>query len=195
MNALTSEGTRRAAKAQQAQWHQPDRQRSVQAGQRLQLIRTRRRQRWIPAQYRATDYFPPGADFPSQVQFTTAQAGRGIHRTQTAKRGTARQLQPLNCMSSESVPRLGKRRFCIILQPLQPAEATGIDLPGEIRRNEYYDRGDGVLSQASAKHSTERDSRSILLILTAVCAVCDERRGGSMQKPRRNPKITRPGHI
>lgn len=76
--------------------------------------------------------------------------------------------------------RLGKQNFCDYFAAFGLRAATGIDLPGEIKRSEYYtaDRmGPVELASCSFGQSSKV---SYLQMITAVCAVVN---GGKLMQP------------
>ena len=109
-----------------------------------------------------------------------------IHGTETFARGLAVSCNP--CFIQIGA-RLGKERFCDYFAAFGLREPTGIDLPGEIRRSEYYtaDRmGPVELASCSFGQSSKV---SYLQMLTAVCAVVN---GGKLMQPYLVSKITAP---
>src|SRR5699024_4330820 len=76
--------------------------------------------------------------------------------------------------------RLGKENFTAYFEAFGLREETGIDLPGEIKRSEYYtaDRmGPVELASCSFGQSSKI---SYLQMITAVCAVVN---GGKLMQP------------
>ena len=85
--------------------------------------------------------------------------------------------------------RLGKENFCDYFQAFGLREATGIDLPGEIKRSEYYtaDRmGPVELASCSFGQSSKV---SYLQMITAVAAIVN---GGRLMQPYVVQRITAP---
>lgn len=71
-----------------------------------------------------------------RVSGTTFRCANGhIHGTETLAQGLAASCNP--CFIQVGA-RLGKQAFCDYFAAFGLREATGIDLPGEIRRSEYY---------------------------------------------------------
>ena len=109
-----------------------------------------------------------------------------IHGSETLAQGLAVSCNP--CFIQIGA-RLGKERFCDYFAAFGLREATGIDLPGEVRRSEYYtaDRmGPVELASCSFGQSSKV---SYLQMLTAVCAVVN---GGELMQPYVVAKITAP---
>ena len=83
---------------------------------------------------KATDYFTCAGKIT--VAGTRFRCANGhIHGTETFARGLAVSCNP--CFIQIGA-RLGKERFCDYFAAFGLREATGIDLPGEIKRSEYY---------------------------------------------------------
>lgn len=85
--------------------------------------------------------------------------------------------------------RLGKENFCNYFAAFGLREATGIDLPGEIKRSEYYTAermGPVELASCSFGQSSKI---SYLQMLTAVCAIVN---GGNLMQPYVVQTITAP---
>lgn len=109
-----------------------------------------------------------------------------IHGVETFAQGLAASCNP--CFIQIGA-RLGKENFCDYFQAFGLREATGIDLPGEIKRSEYYtaDRmGPVELASCSFGQSSKV---SYLQMLTAVCAVVN---GGNLMQPYVVRRITAP---
>lgn len=109
-----------------------------------------------------------------------------IHGVETFAQGLAASCNP--CFIQIGA-RLGKENFCDYFQAFGLREATGIDLPGEIKRSEYYtaDRmGPVELASCSFGQSSKV---SYLQMLTAVCAVVN---GGNLMQPYVVQRITAP---
>ena len=134
---------------------------------------------------KATDYFTCAGKIT--VAGTRFRCANGhIHGTETFARGLAVSCNP--CFIQIGA-RLGKERFCDYFAAFGLREATGIDLPGEVRRSEYYtaDRmGPVELASCSFGQSSKV---SYLQMLTAVCAVVN---GGELMQPYVVAKITAP---
>ena len=132
---------------------------------------------------KATDYFTCAGKIT--VAGTRFRCANGhIHGTETFARGLAVSCNP--CFIQIGA-RLGKERFCDYFAAFGLREATGIDLPGEVRRSEYYtaDRmGPVELASCSFGQSSKV---SYLQMLTAVCAVVN---GGELMQPYVVAKIT-----
>ena len=100
-----------------------------------------------------------------------------IHGSETLAQGLAVSCNP--CFIQVGA-RLGKQNFCDYFAAFGLRAATGIDLPGEIKRSEYYtaDRmGPVELASCSFGQSSKV---SYLQMLTAVCAVVN---GGKLMQP------------
>ena len=109
-----------------------------------------------------------------------------IHGAETFAQGLAVSCNP--CFIQIGA-RLGKENFCNYFEAFGLREATGIDLPGEIKRSEYYtaDRmGPVELASCSFGQSSKV---SYLQMLTAVCAVVN---GGKLMQPYVVQRITAP---
>ena len=134
---------------------------------------------------KATDYFTCAGKIT--VAGTRFRCANGhIHGTETFARGLAVSCNP--CFIQIGA-RLGKERFCDYFAAFGLREATGIDLPGEVKRSEYYtaDRmGPVELASCSFGQSSKV---SYLQMLTAVCAVVN---GGELMQPYVVAKITAP---
>ena len=134
---------------------------------------------------RATDYFTCAGKI--SVAGTRFRCANGhIHGTETFARGLAVSCNP--CFIQIGA-RLGKERFCDYFADFGLREATGIDLPGEIRRSEYYTADKmGPVELASCSFG-QSSKVSYLQMLTAVCAVVN---GGELMQPYVVAKITAP---
>lgn len=112
------------------------------------------------------------------VAGTTFRCANGhIHGNETLAQGLAVSCNP--CFIQVGA-RLGKQNFCDYFVAFGLRTATGIDLPGEIKRSEYYtaDRmGPVELASCSFGQSSKV---SYLQMLTAVCAVVN---GGKLMQP------------
>ena len=100
-----------------------------------------------------------------------------IHGSETLAQGLAVSCNP--CFIQVGA-RLGKQNFCDYFAAFGLRAATGIDLPGEIKRSEYYtaDRmGPVELASCSFGQSSKV---SYLQMITAVCAVVN---GGKLVQP------------
>ena len=100
-----------------------------------------------------------------------------IHGSETLAQGLAVSCNP--CFIQVGA-RLGKQNFCDYFAAFGLRAATGIDLPGEIKRSEYYtaDRmGPVELASCSFGQSSKV---SYLQMITAVCAVVN---GGKLMQP------------
>ena len=122
-----------------------------------------------------------------KVAGTTFRCANGhIHGTETFAQGLAASSNP--CFIQIGA-RLGKENFCDYFAAFGLREATGIDLPGEIKRSEYYtaDRmGPVELASCSFGQSSKV---SYLQMITAVCAVVN---GGNLMQPYVVQKIQAP---
>ena len=112
------------------------------------------------------------------VAGTTFRCANGhVHGSETVAQGLAVSCNP--CFIQIGA-RLGKENFCKYFEAFGLRTATGIDLPGEIKRNEYYtaDRmGPVELASCSFGQSSKV---SYLQMITAVCAVVN---GGKLMQP------------
>ena len=184
VNALT--GDERSAalqKAQQAQWRNKAISDLYEPGSVFKLITAAAA--LDCGACRATDYFTCAGKIT--VAGTRFRCANGhIHGTQTFAKGLAVSCNP--CFIQVGA-RLGKERFCDYFAAFGLREPTGIDLPGEIRRSEYYtaDRM-GPVELASCAFG-QSSKVSYLQMLTAVCAVVN---GGSLMQPYIVSKITAP---
>ena len=109
-----------------------------------------------------------------------------IHGLETFAQGLAVSCNP--CFIQIGA-RLGKENFCQYFEDFGLREATGIDLPGEIKRSEYYtaDRmGPVELASCSFGQSSKV---SYLQIITAVAAIVN---GGRLMQPYVVQRITAP---
>ena len=109
-----------------------------------------------------------------------------IHGSETFAQGLAVSCNP--CFIQIGA-RLGKENFCRYFEAFGLRTATGIDLPGEVRRSEYYtaDRM-GPVELASCAFG-QSSKISYLQMLTAVCAVVN---GGRLMQPYIVQRITAP---
>ena len=184
VNALTGEERSAALqKAQQAQWRNKAISDLYEPGSIFKLITASAA--LDSGVCRATDYFTCAGKI--SVAGTRFRCANGhIHGTQTFAKGLAVSCNP--CFIQIGA-RLGKERFCDYFAAFGLREATGIDLPGEIRRSEYYtaDRmGPVELASCSFGQSSKV---SYLQMLTAVCAVVN---GGNLMQPYVVSRITAP---
>ena len=112
------------------------------------------------------------------VAGTTFRCANGhVHGSETVAQGLAVSCNP--CFIQIGA-RLGKENFCKYFEAFGLRTATGIDLPGEIKRSEYYtaDRmGPVELASCSFGQSSKV---SYLQMITAVCAVVN---GGKLMQP------------
>lgn len=109
-----------------------------------------------------------------------------IHGLETFAQGLAVSCNP--CFIQIGA-RLGKENFCQYFEDFGLREATGIDLPGEIKRSEYYtaDRmGPVELASCSFGQSSKV---SYLQMITAVAAIVN---GGRLMQPYVVQRITAP---
>ena len=109
-----------------------------------------------------------------------------IHGLETFAQGLAASCNP--CFIQIGA-RLGKENFCDYFAAFGLREGTGIDLPGEITKSEYYtaDRmGPVELASCSFGQSSKV---SYLQMLTAVCAIVN---GGSLMQPYVVQRVTAP---
>ena len=184
VNALTGEERSAALqKAQQAQWRNKAISDLYEPGSVFKLITASAA--LDSGACKATDYFTCAGKIT--VAGTRFRCANGhIHGTETFARGLAVSCNP--CFIQIGA-RLGKERFCDYFAAFGLREATGIDLPGEVRRSEYYtaDRmGPVELASCSFGQSSKV---SYLQMLTAVCAVVN---GGELMQPYVVAKITAP---
>ena len=121
------------------------------------------------------------------VAGTTFRCANGhIHGLETFAQGLAVSCNP--CFIQIGA-RLGKENFCRYFEAFGLRTATGIDLPGEIKRSEYYTvekMGPVELASCSFGQSSKV---SYLQMLTAVCAVVN---GGRLMQPYVVDTITAP---
>ena len=112
------------------------------------------------------------------VAGTTFRCANGhVHGSETVAQGLAVSCNP--CFIQIGA-RLGKENFCKYFEAFGLRTATGIDLPGDIKRSEYYtaDRmGPVELASCSFGQSSKV---SYLQMITAVCAVVN---GGKLMQP------------
>ena len=109
-----------------------------------------------------------------------------IHGLETLAQGLAVSCNP--CFIQVGA-RLGKQAFCDYFAAFGLREATGIDLPGEIRRSEYY-TADAMGPVELASCSFGQSSKvSYLQMITAVAAVVN---GGRLMQPYVVERITAP---
>ncbi len=100
-----------------------------------------------------------------------------VHGSETLAQGLAASCNP--CFIQVGA-RLGKQAFCDYFAAFGLREATGIDLPGEIKRSEYY-TADAMGPVELARCSFGQSSKvSYLQMLTAVAAVVN---GGRLLQP------------
>ena len=122
-----------------------------------------------------------------QVAGTRFRCANGhIHGLETFAQGLAASCNP--CFIQIGA-RLGKENFCDYFAAFGLREGTGIDLPGEITKSEYYtaDRmGPVELASCSFGQSSKV---SYLQMLTAVCAIVN---GGSLMQPYVVQRVTAP---
>ena len=184
VNALSGEERSKALQtAQQAQWRNKAISDLYEPGSVFKLITASAA--LDSGACKATDYFTCAGKIT--VAGTRFRCANGhIHGTETFARGLAVSCNP--CFIQIGA-RLGKERFCDYFAAFGLREATGIDLPGEVRRSEYYtaDRmGPVELASCSFGQSSKV---SYLQMLTAVCAVVN---GGELMQPYVVAKITAP---
>ena len=107
-----------------------------------------------------------------------------IHGLETLAQGLAVSCNP--CFIQVGA-RLGKENFCNYFASFGLREATGIDLPGEIKRSEYYTAEKmGPVELASCAFG-QSSKISYLQMITAVSAVVN---GGNLMQPYLVSKIT-----
>ena len=184
VEALTGDGRKAALQlAQQTQWRNKAVSDLYEPGSVFKLITASAA--LDSGACKATDYFTCAGKIT--VAGTRFRCANGhIHGTETFARGLAVSCNP--CFIQIGA-RLGKERFCDYFAAFGLREATGIDLPGEVRRSEYYtaDRmGPVELASCSFGQSSKV---SYLQMLTAVCAVVN---GGELMQPYVVAKITAP---
>ena len=175
VNALTGEERSAALqKAQQAQWRNKAISDLYEPGSVFKLITASAA--LDSGACKATDYFTCAGKIT--VAGTRFRCANGhIHGTETFARGLAVSCNP--CFIQIGA-RLGKERFCDYFAAFGLREATGIDLPGEVRRSEYYtaDRM-GPVELASCAFG-QSSKISYLEMAAAVCAVVN---GGKLMQP------------
>ena len=184
VNALQGEERSAALqRAQQAQWRNKAISDLYEPGSVFKLITAAAA--LDSGACKPTDYFTCAGKI--SVAGTRFRCANGhIHGSETFARGLAVSCNP--CFIQIGA-RLGKERFCDYFAAFGLREPTGIDLPGEIRRSEYYtaDRmGPVELASCSFGQSSKV---SYLQMLTAVCAVVN---GGKLMQPYLVSKITAP---
>ena len=184
VNALQGEERSTALqRAQQAQWRNKAISDLYEPGSVFKLITAAAA--LDSGACKATDYFTcAGRITVAGTRFRCANGH--IHGSETFARGLAVSCNP--CFIQIGA-RLGKERFCDYFAAFGLREPTGIDLPGEIRRSEYYtaDRmGPVELASCSFGQSSKV---SYLQMLTAVCTVVN---GGKLMQPYLVSKITAP---
>lgn len=109
-----------------------------------------------------------------------------IHGSETFAQGLAVSCNP--CFIQIGA-RLGKENFCNYFEAFGLRTATGVDLPGEIKRSEYYTAEKmGPVELASCAFG-QSSKVSYLQMLTAICAVVN---GGNLMQPYLVSKITAP---
>jgi stage V sporulation protein D (sporulation-specific penicillin-binding protein) len=107
-----------------------------------------------------------------------------IHGLETFKQGLGVSCNP--CFIQIGA-RLGKENFCNYFAAFGLREATGIDLPGEIKRSEYYTADKmGPVELASCSFG-QSSKVSYLQMITAVSAIVN---GGNLMQPYVVSKIT-----
>ena len=184
VNALQGEERSAALqRAQQAQWRNKAISDLYEPGSVFKLITAAAA--LDSGACKATDYFTcAGRITVAGTRFRCANGH--IHGSETFAKGLAVSCNP--CFIQIGA-RLGKERFCEYFAAFGLRAPTGIDLPGEIRRSEYYtaDRmGPVELASCSFGQSSKV---SYLQMLTAVCAVVN---GGKLMQPYLVSRITAP---
>ena len=184
VDALTGEERSAALqKAQQAQWRNKAISDLYEPGSVFKLITAAAA--LDSGACKPTDYFVCAGKI--SVAGTRFRCANGhVHGAETFAQGLAVSCNP--CFIQIGA-RLGKERFCDYFSAFGLREATGIDLPGEIKRSEYYtaDRmGPVELASCSFGQSSKV---SYLQMLTAVCAVVN---GGRLMQPYVVQRITAP---
>ena len=184
VDALTGEERSAALqKAQQAQWRNKAISDLYEPGSVFKLITAAAA--LDSGACKPTDYFVCAGKI--NVAGTRFRCANGhVHGAETFAQGLAVSCNP--CFIQIGA-RLGKERFCDYFAACGLREATGIDLPGEIKRSEYYtaDRmGPVELASCSFGQSSKV---SYLQMLTAVCAVVN---GGRLMQPYVVQRITAP---
>ena len=175
VNALQGEERSTALqRAQQAQWRNKAISDLYEPGSVFKLITAAAA--LDSGACKATDYFTCAGKI--SVAGTRFRCANGhIHGSETFARGLAVSCNP--CFIQIGA-RLGKERFCDYFAAFGLREPTGIDLPGEIRRSEYYtaDRM-GPVELASCAFG-QSSKISYLEMAAAVCAVVN---GGKLMQP------------
>lgn len=175
VNALSGEERSQALQtAQQAQWRNKAISDLYEPGSVFKLITC--------AAALDTGAVTPDSQFVCagkiKVSGTTFRCANGhIHGLETLAQGLAASCNP--CFIQVGA-RLGKEAFCDYFAAFGLREATGIDLPGEIKRSEYYtaDRmGPVELASCSFGQSSKV---SYLQMITAVSAIVN---GGRLMQP------------
>ena len=175
VNALSGEERSQALQtAQQAQWRNKAISDLYEPGSVFKLITC--------AAALDTGAVTPSSQFVCagkiKVSGTTFRCANGhIHGLETLAQGLAASCNP--CFIQVGA-RLGKEAFCDYFAAFGLREATGIDLPGEIKRSEYYtaDRmGPVELASCSFGQSSKV---SYLQMITAVSAIVN---GGNLMQP------------
>ena len=182
VNALSGEERSQALQtAQQAQWRNKAISDLFEPGSVFKLITC--------AAALDTGAVTPDSQFVCagkiKVSGTTFRCANGhIHGLETLAQGLAASCNP--CFIQVGA-RLGKEAFCDYFAAFGLREATGIDLPGEIKRSEYYtaDRmGPVELASCSFGQSSKV---SYLQMITAVSAIVN---GGNLMQPYLVQSIT-----
>ncbi len=184
VDALTGEARSTALQtAQQAQWRNKAISDLYEPGSVFKLI--------TAAAALDTGTCTPGDYFTCAgkigVAGTTFRCANGhVHGTQTFAQALAVSCNPSFIQIGA---RLGKENFCNYFAAFGLREATGIDLPGEAKRSEYYtaDRmGPVELASCSFGQSSKV---SYLQMLTAVAAIVN---GGNLMQPYLVKRVTAP---
>lgn len=182
VNALTGEERSAALQtAQQAQWRNKAISDLYEPGSVFKLI-TCSAALDTGAVTRNTTFVCAGKIGVSGTTFRCANGH--VHGSETVAQGLAVSCNP--CFIQIGA-RLGKENFCKYFEAFGLRTATGIDLPGEIKRSEYYtaDRmGPVELASCSFGQSSKV---SYLQMITAVCAVVN---GGKLMQPHVVQTIT-----
>ena len=182
VNALSGEERSQALQtAQQAQWRNKAISDLYEPGSVFKLITC--------AAALDTGAVTPDSQFVCagkiKVSGTTFRCANGhIHGLETLAQGLAASCNP--CFIQVGA-RLGKEAFCDYFAAFGLREATGIDLPGEIKRSEYYtaDRmGPVELASCSFGQSSKV---SYLQMIAAVSAIVN---GGNLMQPYLVQSIT-----
>ena len=175
VNALTGEERSAALQtAQQAQWRNKAISDLYEPGSVFKLI-TCSAALDTGAVTRNTTFVCAGKIGAAGTTFRCANGH--VHGSETVAQGLAVSCNP--CFIQIGA-RLGKENFCKYFEAFGLRTATGIDLPGEIKRSEYYtaDRmGPVELASCSFGQSSKV---SYLQMITAVCAVVN---GGKLMQP------------